>query len=43
MNVAIKVIKNNHIMNKAAEKEISILKTIHNDDPTGKKHCIQMM
>ena len=42
-NVAIKVIKNNHIMNKAAEKEIAILTRIRGDDPTGKKHSIQMV
>ena len=42
-NVAIKVIKNNHVMNKAAEKEVSILAKISADDPTGKKHCIHMI
>ena len=41
--VAIKVIKNNHVMNKAAEKEVSILAQISADDPAGKKHCIHML
>ncbi len=41
--VAIKVIKNNHVMNKAAEKEVAILSQISADDPAGKKHCIHML
>lgn len=41
--VAIKVIKNNETMRKAAEKEVSILQQLAKDDPNAKKHCVSML
>ena len=41
--VAIKVIKNNDTMRKAAEKEVDILTRVTKDDPHGKKHCVGLV
>ena len=41
--VAIKMIRNNDTMRKAAEKELSILTQITNTDPSGKKHCVRVL
>ena len=40
--VAIKMIRNNDTMRKAAEKELSILTQITKTDPDGRKHCIRI-
>lgn len=42
-NVAIKVIRNNDVMHKAALKEIEILKNLTTADPTGKYHCVRLL
>ena len=41
--VAIKMIRNNDTMRKAAEKELSILKQITNTDPNGKRYCVRVL
>lgn len=41
--VAIKMIRNNDTMRKAAEKERSILQSIVERDPDNKKHCVRML
>jgi len=41
--VAIKIIKNNETMKKAAEKELDILTRIKADDPQGRKHNVSML
>lgn len=41
--VAIKVIKNNETMKKAAEKELDILARLKADDPQGRKHNVSML
>ncbi|GJQ13515.1 hypothetical protein GpartN1_g5306.t1 [Galdieria partita] len=41
--VAIKVIRNNDVMLKAAQKEISILRKLEENDRQGKRHCIQFL
>lgn len=39
--VALKMIRNNDTMRKAAQKEISLLKELAEHDPTNRKHCIR--
>jgi len=43
--VAIKVIRNNDVMLKAAQKEISILRKLEEDDnhKHGRRHCVQFL
>lgn len=41
MEVALKMIRNNDIMRKAAQKEVSLLKELAEHDPANKKHCIR--
>ncbi|EME28829.1 serine/threonine-protein kinase PRP4 [Galdieria sulphuraria] len=41
--VAIKIIRNNDVMLKAAQKEISILRKLEENDRQGKRHCIQFL
>jgi serine/threonine-protein kinase PRP4 len=41
--VAIKLIRNNDIMRKAAEKELSILSLLAERDPDNKKHCVRLL
>lgn len=41
--VAIKVIRNNDVMLKAAQKEIAILRKLEENDPQGRRHCIQFL
>lgn len=43
LTVAIKMIRNNDTMRKAAEKELSILTQITKTDPDGRKHCIHIL
>ncbi|CDU18122.1 CMGC/DYRK/PRP4 protein kinase [Plasmodium yoelii 17X] len=43
MHVAIKVIRDNHMMHKAAEKEIFILKKLNDYDKDNKKHIIRLL
>lgn len=40
--VAIKLIRNNDVMKKAADKERSILQAIRERDPENKKHCVKL-
>jgi serine/threonine-protein kinase PRP4 len=40
--VAIKLIRNNDVMKKAAEKERLILQSIRARDPENKKHCVKL-
>lgn len=39
--VALKMIRNNDTMRKAAQKEVALLKELAEHDPTNKKHCIR--
>ena len=39
--VALKMIRNNDIMRKAAQKEVALLKELAEHDPANKKHCIR--
>lgn len=41
--VVLKMIRNNDIMRKAADKEIMLLRLISDNDLDGKKHCIKMI
>ena len=41
--VAIKMIRNNDTMRKAAEKELSLLTAIARADPENKKHCVRLL
>eukprot|EP01042_Synura_sphagnicola_P002251 gene2251-2691_t len=41
--VAIKMIRNNDTMRKAAEKEIQLLSLIAENDPENKKHCVRLL
>jgi serine/threonine-protein kinase PRP4 len=41
--VILKVIRNNDIMRKASEKELSLLSLIARADPEGKKHCVRLL
>jgi serine/threonine-protein kinase PRP4 len=41
--VAIKVIRNNDTMRKAAEKERSILSMIKDRDPENRRHCVRLL
>jgi serine/threonine-protein kinase PRP4 len=43
LHVAIKMIRNNDTMRKAAEKERSILTSIAERDPENKRHCVRML
>jgi serine/threonine-protein kinase PRP4 len=40
---AIKMIRNNDTMRKAAQKELEILKEIAAADPENKKHCVRLL
>lgn len=39
--VALKMIRNNDTMRKAAQKEVALLKELAEHDPANKKHCIR--
>jgi serine/threonine-protein kinase PRP4 len=41
--VAIKVVRNNDVMRRAAAGEIAILKTLASADPDGKRFCVRML
>ncbi|CAM9770375.1 unnamed protein product [Laminaria digitata] len=41
--VALKMIRNNDTMRKAAQKEISLLKELAEHDPANRKHCIRLL
>ena len=41
--VAVKMIRNNDVMRKAADTEISVLQQITRADPENKKHCVRML
>lgn len=41
-HVAIKIIRNNEVMFKAGQKELSILKTLNEEDKNQKYHCIRL-
>jgi serine/threonine-protein kinase PRP4 len=43
MTVAVKMIRNNDIMKKAADKELSILTDLASKDPENKKHCVRIL
>jgi len=43
VQVAVKMIRNNDTMRKAAEKEVQLLTEIANGDPENKKHCVRLM
>jgi serine/threonine-protein kinase PRP4 len=40
---AVKMIRNNETMRKAAQLEIQLLQEIGEEDPDNKKHCVQML
>eukprot|EP00871_Galdieria_phlegrea_P005936 jgi/Galph1/82/GphlegSOOS_G4848.1 len=40
-DVAIKIIRNNDVMLKAAQKEVAILSKLQENDKEGKRHCIR--
>ena len=42
-DVAIKVIRNNDVMFKAGQKELTLLKLLASRDPEDKKHCIRLL
>lgn len=42
-HVVLKLIRNNDVMRKAAEKEVSLLGMISSADEEGKKHCVRML
>ena len=42
-SVAIKMIRNNDVMRKAADKELQILTLLGKHDPANKKHCVQLL
>ena len=42
-HVAIKMIRNNDTMRKAAEKEVNILMNIAETDPDNKKYCVRLL
>lgn len=39
--VALKMIRNNDTMRKAAQKEVALLKELAEHDPSNRKHCIR--
>ena len=41
--VAVKLIRSNDVMRKAAEKELSILQEIARHDPDNKKYCVRLL
>ncbi|CAM9854939.1 unnamed protein product [Ectocarpus fasciculatus] len=41
--VALKMIRNNDTMRKAAQKEVALLKELAEHDPLNKKHCIRLL
>ena len=41
--VAVKVVRANDVMRKAAEQEVSILRKLASADPEGKSHCIRLL
>ncbi|XP_072942342.1 serine/threonine-protein kinase PRP4 homolog [Epargyreus clarus] len=43
MNVAIKIIRNNHLMYKTGLKEIATLREINDADPENKYHCVKLL
>ena len=42
-SVAVKVIRNNDVMRKAADTELDILRLLTDKDPEDKKHCIRLI
>ncbi|QDZ23430.1 serine/threonine-protein kinase [Chloropicon primus] len=40
---AVKVVRANEVMHKAAEQEINILRKLGGADPEGKRHCIRLL
>lgn len=42
-DVAIKVIRNNDVMLKAGQKELTILNLLASKDPEDKRHCIRLL
>ena len=43
MRVAIKMVRNNDVMAKAAETEVSILQRLAQADPKGRRHCVRLL
>lgn len=43
VQVAIKLIRSNETMYKAAQMELTILKRLCNSDPDNRKHCIRLL
>ena len=43
IKVAIKLVRNNEVMRKAALMEIKILNDLHKDDPNNKKHIVRLL
>ncbi len=41
--VAIKIIRNNDVMRKAAQRELEILREIAGADPDNRKHCVRLL
>lgn len=41
--VVLKIIRNNNIMRKASERELSLLQLIAQTDPGNKKHCVRLL
>ncbi|EKU23242.1 hypothetical protein NGA_0680100 [Nannochloropsis gaditana CCMP526] len=41
--VAVKVIRNNDVMRKAAQRELELLRVIAAADPENKKHCVRLL
>jgi len=42
-HVVLKIIRNNDVMRKASEKELTLLRMISDADPEGRKHCVRML
>lgn len=40
-DVAVKIIRNNEIMQKSGLKELEILKRLNDEDPDDKYHCVR--
>lgn len=43
LQVAIKIVRKNEIMRKAAEKEIAILQELRAEDPDDRRHCVRLL
>lgn len=41
--VALKIIRSNDMMKKAAEKEVEILQTLNNADKANKRHIVRLI